>query len=382
MSDTPSVEAPTAPPAAALPAAPAAPGPAAVAAPAKLATKESRLAAVRAGITARSAPPAPAAPPPAAAEGEPAAAEEGDDAPPATLAEALAEKGADEPVAEIDDRALAAIQRREHGARAAIDEAREQSKAEIERRRGQLEQEWKPRIEKAEAHEKFEATARYDVTAYEEKLKDHSAEDRARLGALLWHGAAAELETDPGKKAEAQKQVKALRDKHKDSTRTTQLEKQLADLQAERKAEKFEQKVSTLTTAASKAVSAEKHPIVAALLKRSPESAQDRLAFAAKYIFEQTGREPSPTQLLEQVEQAEAENLKRFHPDPYQALGLKTTPPKAAPLPPKQNTNPARETQEANPAAPATAKDVPGQAATPPRLLSKRDRLNHARGLR
>jgi hypothetical protein len=231
-------------------------------------------------------------PDPAPEAVEAAAEEEQEEAAPAPEPTAVEEK----PDSELAKR-LEAINRQERRAKESIAKER----ADIE---NQL-KEWAPRIQQAEAFEALRSRVKYDPVRVLQELGLTPEEFEPVAKAVYAHSKAAE--SNPALREQAARSAR----EREAFDRLAALERQNQTLLQKIEQQNVQQRVAAYMDTVAKAVS-DDTPLVKNLMANDPAEGRNELHQMAVYLFESTGEQPDPEDVVleyEKFKQAEAKKL-------------------------------------------------------------------------
>lgn len=208
-------------------------------------------------------------------------------------------------------RRIDAIQKAEKQSKERLDQQRAEAERLIERRRSEIEAEWKPKLEAYEKHQKLLERATVDPVSFANEQKWD------RETKLYW----AEQMFLEAKGADdpkyAAQRTQRLREREAHS-KTSDLERQLRE--TNERLERFEQDRRDEAYLGTVVASAgDDHPHVASLLKTMPDATKARARMVRDELKKQTGTEPSAAEVLKILEENEAAYLKALGYEPRKA---------------------------------------------------------------
>jgi hypothetical protein len=243
------------------------------------------------------------------------------------------------------------VQRQEKRAREALAAERREFEAERERWRDEN----KEKLSRVERFEKLQERARYDLAAVAKELG--ITEEEFEYHAERLYRLSPKGQKDPRNK---QMTEQALREREA-ADRIARLEKQLEERskkeEEERTAAEQKRAAEAYLDQTQKTVSAEKHPLVAKMLKADPDWGRDKLRRTAARMIQETGEVPKHAAVVAELEKRERVRLQRLGVDIPQVGGTKD--PSGAKAPTKVKHPGAGETTRPQPKSGGSERPAP-----------------------
>ena len=187
---------------------------------------------------------------------------------------------------------LEALQRQEKRQKDSIDRHRAEVEAKLKQREAELERQWGPKLEAAQAYQEALERAAYDPAGLlmAAGVKKDDLEAAARAIYKTAKGGTDAADEMRSRKAES---------------KLEQLERELRAMkeqQAQREAQaEAEQQKASYISSIEKATGDET-PIVSTMLERAPEKARTQLWATAERLYQQTGEPPDPSDVVRELE--------------------------------------------------------------------------------
>ncbi len=222
-------------------------------------------------------------------------------------AKAEPEKPAEKPDPDLTKR-LAQVQKAERRARETIAKERADAKAELEQAKAHIEREWGPRVQAAQEFEALKKRAKYEPDAVLRSLGLDDAGLEAAARVIF-------SDTEAGKKnPQYREQALKLQREREQADKLAANEKQIAEMRAERAAEKQAAELAhhkTLYLDDAIKTGAEA-PLLKQLHAKSPAKARAQLWTASEQLFGETGEMPTADEAVERFEKNRREYLEEM----------------------------------------------------------------------
>lgn len=201
------------------------------------------------------------------------------------------------------------IQKREKQAKAAI--ARE--RAEFHQERDAFLEEWKPLVQEAQAFKQYRAKVRTNPAAVLMALG--LKEEDLDYAARQVHGRSKKAAENP-KNREYSDRLERERELEERAINAERLAQQALERVSQADQQRVEQEnLDRYLKVMVKSIQAEEHPLVATMIKKTPEKARKMLHQTAERLWNETGEVPDHADVVAQLEQDRREELEELGVD-------------------------------------------------------------------